>query len=285
MSDSTNALSNSFDNGLGTLGNAWNVDQSVPGQITLAGSASVMEWATGPAAGHGYGTYTIEAQVNGNQPGPAIILWPGDNNWPGQEIDLMEITPNGNGAQYSTLHWNQWGSDAYTPQVYSGVTNGVPHEYQMVWEPGKITMVVDGQVQASYTNHVPADFAHGGMNDTIGFLNNNAHTSLTVFSVDFTPLGTATAAPPASTVAAIGPAAAMASPVNASPANSSAAPIDWQALGAQAEANFAATGIWFLNDTTTAAGPAAPHTDAVVDWNALAAQVEATYAATGSWHL
>jgi hypothetical protein len=283
MSGSTNALSNSFDNGLGTLSNAWNVDQSVPGQITLAGSSSIMEWATGPAAGHGYGTYTIDAQVNGNQPGPGIIFWPGDNNWPGQEIDLLELTPNGGGAQYGTLHWNQ-GGDAYSPQVFWGVTSGVPHEYQMVWEPGKIIMKVDGQVEATFTDHVPADYAHGGMNDTIGFLNNNAHTSLTVFSVDYTPLG-ASAAPVAGAYVASAP-VTTASVVTAAPTDSTAAPIDWQALGAQAEANFAATGIWFLNDSAApSTAPAAPHVDAVVDWNALAAQVEATYAATGVWHL
>ena len=47
MTNATDALSISFDNGFGTLGNAWNIDQSVAGQITLAGNASIMEWATG----------------------------------------------------------------------------------------------------------------------------------------------------------------------------------------------------------------------------------------------
>lgn len=271
MATSSDALSISFDNGLGSLGNGWNVDQSVPGQITLAGSSSIMEWATGPASGHGYGTYTIDAQVNGSQPGPGIVFWPGDNNWPGQEIDLMEITPNGDGAQYGTLHWNQ-GGDSYSPQVFWGVSSGVPHEYQMLWEPGRITMKVDGTVQASFTDHVPADFAHGGMNDTIGFLNSNSHTSLTVFSVEYTPLGTAapvaTAAPTATTTTT----------------PSAAAPIDWNALAAQVEATFLATGCWDLHAPIIAA-PAAPGTDEAVDWNALAAQVEATFAATGYWHL
>ncbi len=284
MSGSTTALSNSFDNGLGTLGNAWNVDQSVPGQITLAGSSSVMEWATGPASGHGYGTYTIEAQVNGNQPGPGIVFWPGDNQWPGQEIDLMEITPNGNGAQYGTLHWND-GGDSYSPIVFWGVTSGVPHEYQMVWEPGKITMKVDGQVEATYTDHVPVDYAHGGMNDTIGFLNNSSHTSLTVFSVDYAPLAASAPVVSAPVVTASVGSTAV---VTTAASSSGAAPVDWNALAAQVEANFAATGSWDLTATASpgvAAAPAAPHVDAVVDWNALAAQVEATFAATGSWHL
>ena len=187
----TTALSISFDNGLGTLGNAYNVDQSVYGQVTLAGNSALMEWASGPSAGHGYGTYTIQAQVNGNQPGPAIILWPGDDKWPGQEIDIVEITPNGSGQQYGTVHWNAGGSDGYTAQIYYGVTAWTPHTYQMVWEPGLITFKVDGNVTATVNQHVPVDYAHGGMNDTIGFLNNNNNTSITVYQVDYAPLGAA----------------------------------------------------------------------------------------------
>ena len=199
----TTAMSITFDNGLGSLGNAYNVDQSVPGQVTLAGNSALMEWASGPSSGHGYGTYTIQAEVNGNQPGPAIILWPGDNNWPGQEIDMMEITPNGSGQQYGTVHWNAGGSDAYQAQIFYGVTAYTPHTYQMVWEPGLITFKVDGVVEATVTSHVPVDYAHGGMNDTIGFLNNNSNTSLTVYQVDYTPLGTTTAAAPAPTPATL----------------------------------------------------------------------------------
>ncbi len=266
MANATGALSISFDNGLGSLGNAWNIDQSVHGQITLAGPASIMEWAVGPASGHGYGTYTVQAQVNGNQPGPGIIFWPGDNQWPGQEIDLLEITPNGSGAQYGTLHWNQ-GGDAYEPQVFWGVSSGVPHEYQMIWEPGHLTMKVDGTVTASFTDHVPVDFTHGGMNNTIGFLNTNSHTSLTVFQVDYVPLGS-------------GAAPVVAAPVVAAPVVVAAA-VDWNALAAQVEANFAATGSWDLNAPAIPAPPVA----AAVDWNAIAAQVEANFAATGSWHL
>ncbi len=212
--------------------------------------------------GHGYGTYTIEAQVNGNQPGPGIIFWPGDNTWPGQEIDLMEITPNGSGAQYGTLHWSQ-GGDAYEPQVFWGVSSGVPHEYQMIWEPGWLAMKIDGAVTASFADHVPIDHALGGMNDTIGFLNNSSQTSLTVFSVEYVPFGTSTAAPTPVVI-------------------SLAAAVDWTGLAAQMEANFLATGRW---DVLGTAMPAAAQAETVVDWNALAADVEANFAATGYWHL
>jgi hypothetical protein len=182
------SLYESFDNGAGLFGNVYNVDFSTPGEARLAGSSAMMQWASGRDAGQGYGTYTIEAKLDGSQPGPAIIFWPGDNQWPGQELDLAEITPDGSGRQYGTVHWNNNGSDAYAAQVYDGVQGGVFHDYTMVWEPGKITYLVDGQVKATFTDNVPVDFANGGMDNTIGFLNNNNSTSITVRDVSYVPL-------------------------------------------------------------------------------------------------
>src|SRR5688572_15454625 len=141
------AFHESFDNGVGAISNAWNIDTSVDGQVTLRGSAAMMEWAVGPEAGHGYGTYTIHAKLEGNVPGAGIVLWPGDNEWPGQEIDMAEIAVDGSGRHYGTVHWNAGGHDAYTYKIYDGVQGGVFHDYQMVWEPGKITFKVDGAVK------------------------------------------------------------------------------------------------------------------------------------------
>jgi hypothetical protein len=53
---------------------------------------------------------------------------------------------------------------------------------------------------------------------------------------------------------------------------------DWDALAAAVQANFAATGQWFVPD-----GPVFdPET---TDWDALAAQATANFAATGQWYL
>lgn len=235
---SNNALSESFDNGVGAISNAWNVDTSTKGEVKLSGSSSMMEWATGRDAGHGYGTYTVTAKVDGNQPGPGIILWPGDNKWPGQEIDMLEVTPDGSGRHYGTVHWDNGGSDAYTPRIFDGVGGGGFHQYQMTWEPGKITFRVDGAEKGVVTDHVPTDFDHGGMNNTIGFMNTNPNTSLTVSHVDFSPLG-------GSSAVAVQPAAVQAAPA-ASPAPAQSGSTDWEALAAQVQANYDATGNWFI---------------------------------------
>ncbi len=249
MANGNDALSINFDNGFGTISNAYNVDTSVPGQVTLAGVSAMMEWAVGPSAGHGYGTYTVEAKLSGNQQGPAIVFWPGDNQWPGQELDLVELLPNGGGAQYSTVHWNN-GGDSYVGKIFDGVSNNAWHQYQMVWEAGKITINVDGKTQATFTDHVPADYAHGGMNNTIGFLNTNPSTSITVSQVDYVPLG------------------------------GSSAPAAASGFVSTAVAAMVSTAA----DAVTSLGE--PHlADGSIDWNALAATVTANYNATGYWHL
>ncbi len=94
----------SFDDGIGALSHNWAgaIDTSVPGEITLRGRAGTMEFPAGREAGHGYGTYTVEAKLDGDTQGPAVLLWPGDDSWPGQEIDIVESL--GDGRQYGTLH-------------------------------------------------------------------------------------------------------------------------------------------------------------------------------------
>ncbi len=281
------ALNISFDNGLGTLGNAWNVDTSTNGEIKLAGNSAIMEWASGPSAGHGYGTYTVEAKLEGNEPGAAIIFWPGDDQWPGQELDLAEIAPDGSGQIYGTVHWNDNGHDAYSAQVYDGIYTGSFHEYTMVWEPGKITYLVDGETKAVFTDNVPKDFAHGGMNNTIGFLNNNPDTSITVRDVSYTPLGGAAALPEATDNGEAG---------QASNDDSDEVPSADDDTGVEvADSDTTDGGIDLDQDIVidAAAGGTASHggwdwpadANGLVDWHALAAQVQENYEQTGQWFI
>ena len=241
-----NALSESFDNGTGALGNAWNVDTSTKGEVELSGHSGLMQWASGRDAGHGYGTYTVTAKLEGGQPGPAIILWPGDDKWPGQEINLAEVTPDGSGRHYGNVHWNNNGSDAYSPRVYDGVYGGEWHDYQVTWEPGRITFRVDGVEQGVVTENVPTDYDHGGINNVIGFLNNNPNTSLTVSHVEFDPLGGgASWSPDPAEEEETGGGSDSESWQQPASVQASG-PIDWEALAAQVMANYEATGKWFI---------------------------------------
>jgi hypothetical protein len=183
----------SFENSVGPLTEHWNVDFSTFGEVKFTGNqyntSGMKEPGNTSSAGHGYGTYTVNAMLTGTNAGPAIMLWPGDNKYPGQEINLAELTPDGTGHQYGTVHWVNNGENANEIRIFDGVQSGVFHEYQVVWEPGKITFNVDGQLAATVTDHVPVDYDHGGMNNTIAFLNNRDYTSLIVRDVDYVPLG------------------------------------------------------------------------------------------------
>ncbi len=224
------AFRDSFDAGTVNFPDTWNVDTSVPGQVTLHRpepwlSSGMMEATGSPGTGHGYGTYTVNAMMTGNMPGSAIMLWPGDNKWPGSEIDFGEVSNDGTGRQYGSLHWDD-GGDNYDVRFFSpDVRGGVFHEYQVVWEPGRLTYNVDGVQQAVYTEHVPADYAHGGMDHVFAFLNINPDTSLTVADASYVPLS--------ATPAALAPAASAAAGWDA-------------AAAARVVANHEATGQWFL---------------------------------------
>ncbi len=282
---SSDPLHITFDDGFGSLGAVWNVDTSTPGEIRLGGLSAIMEWATGPEAGHGYGTYTIEAKVEGSEPGTAIVFWPGNDVWPGQEMDMAEITPDGSGRQYGTLHYNNNGSDGFHAEVYDGVANGVFHQYQMTWEPGRVTHKVDGEVKAVFTENVPVDFANGGVNNTIGFLNNNPDTALTVRDVKYAPLGgEVTYAPLSGDAPAWTPPAAEATAPDVA---SFAAPAVVADAAAEAFADVApaAGGAIAVGERWDDADPFASWTDAAgnVDWETASAHVMTHYHATGNW--
>jgi hypothetical protein len=274
---SNEALNISFDDGVGSISNLWNVDLSTPGEVRLDGNSAMMQWAVGRDAGQGYGTYNINARFDGTEPGSAIVFWPGDNQWPGQEIDIGEMTPDGSGRQYGALHWNDGGSDAYDTVIFDGVRTGVFNDYGMVWEPGRITMTVNGEVKAVFTENVPVDFDNGGMDNTIGFLNNNPNTSLTVREVSYTPMGGEAAwVPPPMQAPAYdeGDDGWQPEPGRDEPA------AEWQPDGAVSREPAADAGGPRYNPG--AADPWAEFTGEQ-DWEAIAAQVYANYEATGYW--
>jgi len=245
------ALYESFDSGHGTLNHIWGggqIDRSTPGEVTLSGTVGMMEFPGGQDAGHGYGTYTVNAKLDGNGPGPAILLWPGDDNWPGQEIDMAEVLNDG--RQYGTVHWDGGGWDGYESRIFDGVNGGEFHDYTVVWEPDQITFKVDGVEKGVITENVPRDYDHGGMNNAISLMNNSPDTSLTVRDVSYTPLGGD--APDQTATGDTGDTSAPEdqgtgnAPQEEIAAPAGDGPVDWDALAAQVMANYEATGSWYM---------------------------------------
>jgi Glycosyl hydrolases family 16 len=269
---------------------------STPGEVVLPGGSALMEWGGGPDAGHGYGTYTINAKFDGSQPGAGIIFWPGDDQWPGQEIDMGELAHDGSGQQYGIVHWNDDGEDAFTYDIFEGVETGVFHDYTMIWTPDAVAFEVDGAEVGRITEHVPRDYDDGGMNNTIGFINNNPASTLTVRQVDYTPLGGDSnsggggsddggSSDPVPDGQASAPPPSPEAPDETGGTVGTGGEPDWNAIAAAVTANHAATGEWFVPVGDAPAAPEAPTDSApeAVDWNALAAQVTAHFEQTGDW--
>ena len=178
----------SFDNGTGALTHHWagNIDTSVGGQITLGGYSGVMEWPGGSGSGHGYGQYYVTAKVEGDQVGPAVLLWPSDGRWPGTELDFVEVLPDGHA--YGTAHNGNNGYDWYGSSHYWGLDESQVHTYGINWQADRVSFTVDGN-DAGTVWMDSRDAAHGGSNVVFGVMNQNDNTSITVYDMSYSPWG------------------------------------------------------------------------------------------------
>jgi hypothetical protein len=181
-------FSESFDNGIGALNHTWGngIDTSVRGQVTVRGDSGIMENPWGAAAGHGYGTYSITASMSGHAEGPAALLWPGNDKWPGPEYDIAEFI---GGRPYGTMHFNSNGNDVYGSVYYNGVDESTVHTYTLDWQPGHITFSVDGRSYGGFSDNVGRDFDHGGINEVFSIMNRGGGTSITVYDISYSPSG------------------------------------------------------------------------------------------------
>jgi hypothetical protein len=202
-----------------TFGNAYNTEQ---GTFILDGAASAMtpvhpQRINDGSNGFPNGLFEFRIRYHsnaqggfrGNGTGPATILWPADDVWPGTEIDLGEFFPNDDpstpgGALYMATHWPingipGDGGDANdgdriwvvqdNPSIAPGRAFDVRqwHVYAAYLQTNRTTFYVDGRELATVTDHPAPDFAHGGVNHTAGFLNASNDVALECDWVRWTP--------------------------------------------------------------------------------------------------
>ncbi|MBL6458083.1 family 16 glycosylhydrolase [Belnapia sp. T6] len=164
-----------FDGGLGKFSHNYGHVWAHDGQVDIAswagdgfGQSGAMIAPSGPSAGFGYGLFSWT--VKGNQdsaPGAFMCLWPASDQWPGPELDMAEVAPDG--SVYSTIHWKGAdGSDQFQSYKLDGIKFTDKHTYAMDWQDGRLTGYVDGVQKWTTTEHVPKDFAHGGENSVPG---------------------------------------------------------------------------------------------------------------------
>jgi hypothetical protein len=158
--------------------------------------AGVMTFAGGASTNFGNGLFEIRARFTsttgniGSGSGPALVLWPASDQWPGPEVDIGEI--NGSGQLYMATHWkNSGGGDSAS---YYTAANGFDwtayHTYAAFLQNTKITYYIDGVTIGTETVHPAPDFANGGENHCLGVMNRSPETTLECDWVRWTPEAT-----------------------------------------------------------------------------------------------
>ncbi len=169
-------------------------------------NAGFIQAPTGVAGGQGYGLYSVTAALSaGEGIGACFGLWPADNVWPGAELDMLESFDATRSSGYSAIHSRAAnGGDAYDSYTLATDLTKI-HTYSLDWEAGRLTYYIDGQIAYTTTNHVPLDYAHGGVNEAFAAQVTNAGSapasqsvSLKLYDISYSHLnaGVAVPAPP-----------------------------------------------------------------------------------------
>lgn len=88
----------------------------------------------------------------------APLLWPDSEKWPDDgEIDFPEGDLNGGKLSAFHHYARPEGGQDYSS---SNVLSGEWHEYEIRWDIGEVTFLVDGKVIGSTTNYVPSKPMH-----------------------------------------------------------------------------------------------------------------------------
>ncbi|HYZ32463.1 MAG TPA: glycoside hydrolase family 16 protein [Crenalkalicoccus sp.] len=239
------------------------------GELTISMTDHGGWWSAGGvsqgANGQTYGYYEIRAKVDPGQGTSAVIaLWPTGDHWP-PEVDLLE-TPDGNrqSAAFNN-HWDGGGGANYYESANANVDASQWHTYALDWQPDHLTYYVDGRQIYSTTDHVPHEPMSVAMAGYIAKDGENwfnggpdASTPRQVnLHVDYVSIaqhaggtqagGTQAAASTQSDTMASAATDAVAAQTDAGQvAADPAQPVDWNAIAAQVQANYEATGHWFL---------------------------------------
>lgn len=158
--------------------------------------------------GYGNGLFEFRCKMysstgeTGDNSGPAIVLWPGSNIWPGPEIDIGEIDRNGD--IYFATHFDGkpfgWCLDRMNGDCFDAFyPKDAPwwnlpktfyndwHIYACFLQTDRMTYYLDGNVVAVDARNYGRDFANGGENHTLGIMNRSSQTTMECDWVRWTP--------------------------------------------------------------------------------------------------
>ena len=133
------------------------IDRQADGSFAVGGMAAYVN-GYGGGFGFEYGKVEIRAKASEEVvgAGPCFLIWPQhDDHWP-PEVDILE-TPKGDGL--FTNHWQgPSGNGDNQQQPYQfPLDYSQWHTYGLEWTPTRLSMLVDGQVIKTMTDHIPSE--------------------------------------------------------------------------------------------------------------------------------
>jgi len=246
------------------------------GKLTIATEREGGSWVSGGLStipeGQTYGSYEFRARIDAGQ-GTAgvILLWPSSNQWT-DEVDIVET----HRPQREAFAFTNHGDPNTTEYINVNVADW--HSYRMDWTPGNLVLFVDGQQRAQITADVPSQQMSFSMQGQVlagyetwfGGAPDGSTPSRVEMEVDWVKVSSWT---PGRGDGGSAPPAAAAEPAW-TPSPAPAAEPAWTPSPAPAPV------------VAASADPWAPFiVNGQVNWAAAAAQVQANYDATGQWFL
>ena len=138
----------------------------------------------------------------GSGSGPALVIWPGDDIWPGSEVDLGEI--NWEGDAYTATHWRDdvvcadRGGDCYRTFLFKDPPGNITDKYfldrlahlRRLSPERPHPLLPRRRLIGEDTENPAVDFAGGGVNHAFGFMNRSPETTCECDWMRWTPEAT-----------------------------------------------------------------------------------------------
>jgi len=148
------------------------------GMLVLAGYRDNGRWVTGGVSNwpvtQTYGRWEVRFRADrSDEITYHFLLWPQADHWP-PEIDFLEDLSGDRTAAAAFVHWTKDGHEQKTQRNVEADFS-TWHTAGVIWEPGKVSYLLDGRVWASVTgSQVPDEPMWLGLQQEAGGCQRNA---------------------------------------------------------------------------------------------------------------
>lgn len=129
------------------------------GYARVAALQHLLPGESDPFVGQLYGRYEVRWRCHGPAPQfkVAWLLWPDNDDWEDGEVDYPEVTFTNGASTIWAFNHEVTGTPSNNSTAYN--TNVTPYDWHtcaIEWEPGAVRFYLDGELEATDTEHVPS---------------------------------------------------------------------------------------------------------------------------------